>query len=159
GNDAAIEEVKRRAGHHLDPDIVATVARDVQGVLSAATTARPFEDFLAAEPEPHRVADDSRIDDVATAFAHLADMKSVYTLGHSTSVGRVAETAARAIGLAEEEVRQVRRSGLLHDLGRVAIPNSVWDKPGKFSVAEWERARLHAYYTERVLWQAPSLRQ
>src|SRR6185503_3981904 len=110
GSEAAIEEVKKRAGRHFDPDLAATVARDPHGILAVAATTRPFEDFLAAEPEPHVVADRARFDDVALAFAYLTDLKSVYTLGHSTSVARVAETAARALGMTEDDVRLVRRS-------------------------------------------------
>lgn len=158
GDEAALREVAKRSGRHLDPAVARTIARHERELLEVANTKRPFEDFLAAEPEPHAVADDARIDDVATAFAYMADLKSTFTLGHSTSVSRVAEKTARASGASDDDVRLVRRAALLHDLGRVAIPNSVWDKPARFSVADRERARLHAYYTERVLWQAPALR-
>jgi HD-GYP domain-containing protein (c-di-GMP phosphodiesterase class II) len=158
GAEAALAEVAKRAGGQLDPAVAATVARDKPGMLAALTSPRPYEDFLVAEPEPHSLADAARSDDVATAFAHLADLKSVFTLGHSISVARLCERTARALGMAEQEIALTRRAALLHDIGRVAIPNSIWDKPGSFSIAEWERARLHAYYTERVLWQAPPLR-
>jgi HD-GYP domain-containing protein (c-di-GMP phosphodiesterase class II) len=158
GGEEALREVRMRAGKHLDPDIACTIERDARALIAVGETTRPFEDFLDAEPEPHAAADDARVDDVALAFALMADLKSVFTLGHSTEVARVAERIIRALAGSEEETRLVRRAALLHDVGRVAIPNSVWDKPGRFSVAEWERARLHAYYTERVLWQAPALR-
>jgi DNA-binding CsgD family transcriptional regulator len=150
--------VQTRAGRHLDPDIVGLIERDPGALLAVGETPRPFEDFLDAEPEPHAVADDARVDDVALTFAHMADLKSAFTLGHSTEVARVAERVVRALSGSEEETRVVRRAALLHHVGRVAIPNSVWDKPGRLSVAEWERVRLHAYYTERILWQAPAMR-
>ena len=51
----------------------------------------------------------------------------------------------------------LRRAALVHDLGRVGVPNGVWDKPGPLSDAEWERVRLHSYYTERILARAPAL--
>ena len=41
--------------------------------------------------------------------------------------------------------------GTLHDLGRAAVPNGIWDKPQRLGAAEWERVRLHPYYTERIL--------
>lgn len=158
GDEAAIAEVRRRSGGLLDPDVATTVTRYGAELLRVVRSPRPFEDFLDAEPLPHVVAGDAQVDDVALAFAHLADLKSVFTLGHSTNVQRLAEGAARALGVVGEDVVVLRRAALLHDIGRVAVSNAVWDKPGPLSVAEWERARLHAYYTERVLWQCPALR-
>jgi HD-GYP domain-containing protein (c-di-GMP phosphodiesterase class II) len=46
---------------------------------------------------------------------------------------------------------------LLHDLGRASVSNGIWDKPARLTTAEWERVRLHPYYTERVLERAPAL--
>lgn len=45
----------------------------------------------------------------------------------------------------------MRAAALFHDLGRVSVPNGIWEKPGPLTVGEWERVRLHSYYTERVL--------
>jgi putative nucleotidyltransferase with HDIG domain len=158
GPEAAFDEIRQRGGAALDPAIAKTIDREAPSLRAVVMSTRPFEDLLEAEPEPHAVADDDRVDDVALAFAHMADLKSTFTLGHSTMVARAAEATARAMGVDSAQLRLARRAALLHDVGRVAVPNAVWDKPGRFSVAEWERARLHAYYTERVLWQAPSLR-
>lgn len=158
GPDHVVAEVRRRGGGHLDPAVVRTIEKHATEILAVAASPRPLEDFLEAEPEPRAYAEDAQIDDVATAFGLMADMKSVWTLGHSTDVARVAGRTIEALAGDVERTRVLRRAALLHDIGRVAIPNSVWDKPTVFSVADRERARLHAYYTERVLWQAPSLR-
>jgi HD-GYP domain-containing protein (c-di-GMP phosphodiesterase class II) len=42
-------------------------------------------------------------------------------------------------------------AGLLHDVGRVAVPDTVWERPGPLSAHEWEQVRLHAYHSERIL--------
>src|SRR6202011_703451 len=52
----------------------------------------------------------------------------------------------------------MRRAAMLHDLGRVAVPNRIWDAPRPLMTAEWERERLHPYHTDRILDQAPPLR-
>ena len=52
----------------------------------------------------------------------------------------------------------VRRAGQVHDVGMVSVPNRVWIKSGQLSPAEWERVRLHAYHTERMLSLAAPLR-
>src|SRR5690606_30433253 len=59
--------------------------------------------------------------------------------------------AARAAGLAEADATTVGRAALVHDVGRVGIPNGIWDRPGPLGSAQWERVRLHPYLSERVL--------
>jgi DNA-binding CsgD family transcriptional regulator len=51
----------------------------------------------------------------------------------------------------------IRRAGLMHDFGRLGVPNSIWDKRGSLSQAEMERVRLHPYLSERMLAFSPSL--
>ena len=51
----------------------------------------------------------------------------------------------------------MRRAGFLHDLGRLGVSNSIWDKPGPLTPAETERARLHPYLTDRMLAGVPAL--
>jgi HD-GYP domain-containing protein (c-di-GMP phosphodiesterase class II) len=69
----------------------------------------------------------------------------------------LASEAAKACRLAEGEVTAVRRAALVHDLGRVAVPVPIWQKQGPLTAGEWERVRLHPYYTERVLSRSPFL--
>jgi HD-GYP domain-containing protein (c-di-GMP phosphodiesterase class II) len=85
------------------------------------------------------------------AIADFADLKSPYTMGHSRGVADLAAQAGRACGLADDEVRTLRRAGLMHDLGRLGVSNAIWDKPRPLSAVEHERVRLHAYLTERIL--------
>jgi HD-GYP domain-containing protein (c-di-GMP phosphodiesterase class II) len=54
-------------------------------------------------------------------------------------------------------VEAIRRAGLLHDLGRVAVHPRIWQKPGPLTADEWEQVRLHPYHTERVLSRSPFL--
>ena len=51
----------------------------------------------------------------------------------------------------------LRRAGLLHDLGRTSVPSGIWDKPGALTDGEWERVRLHAYYSERIVGRVMAL--
>ena len=55
------------------------------------------------------------------------------------------------------EVRTLRRAALVHDLGRLGVSNSIWDKPGPLGAGEWERTRFHPYITERMLHQSEVL--
>jgi putative nucleotidyltransferase with HDIG domain len=151
GRTNALEVVNKRAGGQFDPAIAKTFAREAGSLFAAIERESLWEHFLAVEPEPHTTANATRFDDVALAFARVADLKSVWTLGHSSGVARLAQAAAEGLGLSAVEQTLLRRAALLHDLGRLSAPNRIWDKPGKLSSSEWEGVRMHAYWTERVL--------
>jgi HD-GYP domain-containing protein (c-di-GMP phosphodiesterase class II) len=85
------------------------------------------------------------------AIADFTDLKTPYTLGHSSGVAELAALAARQYGLPEADVVSIRRAGMLYDVGRTGISGGIWAKPGPLSDREWERVRMHSYYTERVL--------
>jgi DNA-binding CsgD family transcriptional regulator len=57
----------------------------------------------------------------------------------------------------EDDVRTLRRAGLVHDLGRLGVSNSIWDKPAPLGSAELERVRLHPYLTDRMLARVAAL--
>ncbi len=151
GIDVVREAILARSGGMLDPNVVAVFLEDAEGALTEASPADPVVAVVETEPEPWRWVGDERLDEVARAFCDAADMKSPYHRGHSREVARIATAAAAALGLPEDEVRSLARAALLHDLGRVAVATGIWEKPGPLSAAEWEKVRLHAYHTERVL--------
>jgi HD-GYP domain-containing protein (c-di-GMP phosphodiesterase class II) len=81
----------------------------------------------------------------------FADLKGRFLLGHSGHVADLADRAAALIGYDDEARRTLRMSALLLDLGRVGVSSAVWDRPGRLGPVEWERVRLHSYWTERIL--------
>jgi putative nucleotidyltransferase with HDIG domain len=149
--------VRRRAGGQHDPQVAEAFLKHSDDLLDAVEMPSVWDAVLAAEPEPRPWLPQSRIDATARAFADFTDLKSPYTLGHSLGVARLAEAAAGSLGCADADVSAVRRAALLHDLGRASVSNGIWDKPDRLTTAEWERVRLHPYYTERVLERAPAL--
>jgi HD-GYP domain-containing protein (c-di-GMP phosphodiesterase class II) len=90
------------------------------------------------------------------AVGDFADLKSPWTRGHSGRVADLAVAAAEISG-AVSDLELLRRAALVADLGRVGVPNGIWDHPGPLAVADWERVRLHPYLTERILSRCPSL--
>jgi HD-GYP domain-containing protein (c-di-GMP phosphodiesterase class II) len=66
-------------------------------------------------------------------------------------VAALARGAAERLRLPPAAVADLEVAGLLHDVGRVAVPDRVWEKPGALSGHEWEQVRLHAYHSERIL--------
>ena len=129
-------------------------ARGADGGLDAASS---WEEVLAAEPTLHRTLTEPELDQTLRAMGDFADLKSPFTLGHSASVADLAAQAAAALGLGAEDRTAVQRAGWIHDLGRLGVPNSIWDKPGPLTRPEIERVRLHPYLTERMLAGTPVL--
>jgi diguanylate cyclase (GGDEF)-like protein len=80
-------------------------------------------------------------------------------LGHNLAdVADLCESLARRLGLSTEDVQHVRHAGELHDIGKVAIPDSILSKPGPLDEDEWEFMRRHTIIGERIIGAAPSLR-
>ncbi|MDX6520655.1 MAG: hypothetical protein QOG02_1537 [Gaiellales bacterium] len=87
----------------------------------------------------------------AEGLIRVVDAKDTYAGAHSQSVSRLVEGIARAMGLDEETVEQVRLAGLLHDLGKIAIPDRILQKPGKLDPDELRIMREHAELGYRLL--------
>jgi HD-GYP domain-containing protein (c-di-GMP phosphodiesterase class II) len=136
GPDLAVEVIGRRAGTALDPSIADAFLRCGRELLAEVASSDACVAVIEAEPEPCRRIAEPDLDNVARAFADMVDLKSPYTHGHSSGVARLAEAAAEDLGLGRDEVANVRRAGLLHDLGKVGVPNGIWDKPGPLTETE-----------------------
>jgi HD-GYP domain-containing protein (c-di-GMP phosphodiesterase class II)/DNA-binding CsgD family transcriptional regulator len=157
GMEAAVEVVGARAGSAYDPALADVFGGGAAELLAALDTDSVWETALAAEPPPRQLLSEEGLDGACRAMADFADIKSPWTLGHSTGVAEFAEAAAWRLGMGSGEVTALRRAALVHDLGRVGVPNSVWEHPGPLAPEQLERVRLHPYLTERVLVRAPAL--
>jgi putative nucleotidyltransferase with HDIG domain len=148
GPEAAIAVVRGRAGSAFDPRLA-----NVLSPALIATDGPLWDEVVAAAPAPLH---DEPLDGALAAVAEFADLKSPYTVGHSQGVAELAERAAGQAGI---DTLLVRWSALVHDVGRVAVPSPIWEKPGPLTTDEWERVRLHPYHGERVLARSPGLKR
>jgi HD-GYP domain-containing protein (c-di-GMP phosphodiesterase class II) len=152
GRDAAVAEVRRRRGKHVAPALADAFLAEHAALWGVVEAASVWDAYLEDEDD---AAGDAALDldRVASAFGRFADLKSPYMLGHSTEVAAIVEAACED----REAMPRARIAALLHDLGTVSVPNGIWDKPGPLNAMEWERVRLHGYYTQRILAQTPLL--
>lgn len=157
GVDGAIAVARRRAGAAHDPGLVEVFCREAHRLFDRLGDDLSWQAVLDAEPGLRRVLTDAELDAALRALADFTDLKSPYLAGHSSGVAALASEAARRCRLPDAEVVTVARAGMVHDLGRVGISAAVWAKRGPLSEGEWERVRLHPYYTERILARAPQL--
>jgi DNA-binding CsgD family transcriptional regulator len=151
------EWLRARSGRAYDPAVVEGFERVGADVFSELDGADEWETALASEPRPVAIVEPAGLDAVLTAFADFADLKSPWIRGHSRKVASLAEEAGRLSGLDASECDELRRAGFVPDLGRVAVENGIWDKAGPLTTSEWERVRLHPYYTERILGRCGAL--
>jgi HD-GYP domain-containing protein (c-di-GMP phosphodiesterase class II) len=151
GVEAAIAVAKERKGGAYDPRIVECFCRQAPQLLSGLEEEPSWESVLALEPGSQDSLSETQFDTACRAIADFTDIKTPYTLDHSSGVAELAALAARQYGLSETEAVSLRRAGMLHDVGRTAISGGIWAKPGPLTEREWERVRMHSYYTERVL--------
>lgn len=86
-------------------------------------------------------------------FSSIVDAKSPFTVEHSLGVARLARLIAERMGVSPENCDKLEIAGLLHDLGKLRVPDEVLDKPGKLDVKELSEIRAHSFETFRILHQ------
>jgi HD-GYP domain-containing protein (c-di-GMP phosphodiesterase class II) len=77
------------------------------------------------------------------ALAATVDAKDHYTYGHSRKVSDYSVAVAEALNLSQDRIATIRAAGLLHDIGKVGIPDSILNKKGALNKEEWEAVRVH----------------
>ena len=97
------------------------------------------------------------IDRALAAMGHFTDMAIPEFVGHSSGVATTCLAAAQVLSFDSADTLTVHRAALVHDLGRATVPVRIWGKKGPLTLDDWERIRLHAYHTERILTQSPFL--
>ncbi len=82
--------------------------------------------------------------DTVTALAFAIDAKDHYTQGHSQAVSRLAAQIARQLGLPETVIEEIRLGGILHDIGKIGVPESILNKPSRLTAEEYEVVKIHS---------------
>ncbi len=88
---------------------------------------------------------------IAEVFAKVIDFRSRFTATHSAGVAASSVALAKSLGFAKRELKMMGIAGLLHDLGKLSVPTSILEKPGKLSPEEFDVIRGHTYHTFRIL--------
>lgn len=158
GLEQGLAELQRRRGGQLDPGLVDTFVVNAPELFEGVFGGSVWDIFLESEPgAPLLATEDEHVSRVLAAFSRFADLGSVFTLGHSERVADLAARAASAAGASDADCRLARSAGYVHDLGRVAIHNGIWEKPAPLSPYERERIRSHSQHTETTLRLCPAL--
>lgn len=118
-----------------------------------------FEEELVDKFNTEDIKSQNHLMEMVTSLAGAIDAKDPYTKGHSTSVSRYSEALARTLNLPEAEVKKIALGALLHDVGKIGIPESVLKKPTHLSDEEWNVMKQHPTIgAEKVLMPNDALR-
>ncbi len=151
---AALEITRKRNRTWFDPDLVRafhTLGRDTAFWMEVmGDDIRGHMSRLEPEALVLRV-DEPMIDRLCVAFSQVVDAKSPWTACHSQGVSEVAVGIAQTLGLPENQVVKLRRAGLLHDIGKLGVSNSILDKPGKLTDNEFAALKSHPRHTQKIL--------
>ena len=158
GADAAgaVDIVRQRTRRWFDPELVrafcSLAAREALWTDLANASKRVIE----LEPGAELIdLNETTLDNICLAFAEVIDAKSPFTYRHSSGVAAAAVAIAKTLSLSEPEVVFLRRAGLLHDIGKLSVPNTILDKPDKLTEDEWSVVRKHPYYSYEILRRIP----
>ena len=157
GPEAALRIARERRGTQFDPALVDCFCEHHLEILDGLAQLSAWDAVIAHDPLLGAALSEAALDRALEAFADFTDLKSPLRLGHSRGVAELTARAGATIGLPAEDVIMLRRAALVHDLGMIGVPSSVWEEPGEWSISQRERARTHPYLTERMLARTPLL--
>jgi HD-GYP domain-containing protein (c-di-GMP phosphodiesterase class II) len=146
GDVVGVLEVFHRAHHEADEEWRSFLMTLAGQAAIAVENARLFEGLQRANADL-ALAYDSTIE----GWARALDLRDEETEGHSRRVTEMTERLARAMGVGDDEIVHIRRGALLHDIGKMGLPDSILLKPGKLSEAEWASMRRHPQHAYDLL--------
>jgi len=151
----ALEAARDRRDRTYDPALVDVFLAHGSDWFARLSKTEPWDAVMELEPHPRRVLADERLDNALLMAADFIDLKSPYMGGHSRRCAGLATNAARVLGFSDDVIVTLRRAALVHDFGTTAVPNSIWDKRGTLTRAEFDRVELHPMLTEQMLRRSP----
>ncbi|SKA19281.1 HD-GYP domain [Megasphaera cerevisiae DSM 20462] len=149
-----VEYIQAHSGTIFDPQLVNIFERVSRKEAFWLDIANPFSfqnffDSISIYGKSQYSIED--IMEIADIWATIVDRNDPFTGKHSHRVADVSEYVARAKGFSEDEVILLRISGLLHDLGKLAVSNEILTKPDKLTKSEFFIIKQHPYYTYQIL--------
>jgi HD-GYP domain-containing protein (c-di-GMP phosphodiesterase class II) len=151
GVEGAVAVVEKRRGGQFDPALAQAFVQAAPQLLADLDESFDPHAVLRTENALQRPLGQDDINGTLAVLADFTDLRCAERAGHSAGVAELARAAATSMGLSSEDIVTTWRAGLLHDIGLHGVPATILGKQGPLTPTEWERVRLSAYYTERVL--------
>ncbi|MBF0457409.1 MAG: HD domain-containing protein [Nitrospirae bacterium] len=107
--------------------------------------------ILSRDVVPDKELNVDELEEIAKLFSHIIDFRSAFTAVHSAGISTVACAIAGLTGFSLLECRLMAIAGYLHDIGKLAVPTEILEKPGKLDEDEMNVMKSHIYYSYRIL--------
>ncbi|MFZ0864149.1 MAG: HD domain-containing phosphohydrolase [Candidatus Sulfotelmatobacter sp.] len=158
----ACEEIKNNPDTYLIPVILITALSGkldrIEGIKVGADDflSRPVDrnELLARVRSlltlKHRTDELERAESVLFSLARSIEGKDPYTHGHCERLAAYSARLAEQLGLPEDQITALRRAGIVHDVGKIAVPDAILLKPGRLTPDEWAIIREHSAVGERI---------
>lgn len=160
------DEIRQRlsglAGSFFDPELVkAFLEVSVSEAFWYSLEPRHMDQFLWRMVRAHHPVSVGmeELRQFASLFARVVDAKSRFTWEHSEGVAHLARGLARWVGLSPERCDLIEIAGLLHDLGKLQVPDEVLEKPGLLDRTERAVVNRHSFETYQILNRIPGLEE
>jgi len=157
GLGASLKTAQERKGGAYSPELVEIFCAHAEELCSGLDREPSWSEVLSLEPGSRETLTEEGFDNACRVLADFVDIKSHYTLTHSSGVADLAAEAARLSGLPDSDVKALWRAALVKEIGRTGISSSIWEKSDTLTEREWEQVRLHTYYVERIFARTPAL--
>lgn len=147
------KKINKRSGVHFNPLLVeAFDAVQSNEIFWLEYSSSYLSEILRSiRPNINCAIGSSHFEQIAEIFAKIIDNKSPFTYEHSQGVASIAVHLGDHFKLDKITLQKLKISALLHDLGKLTVPNSILDKPGKLTPMEYQRIKSHPYYTKLIL--------
>lgn len=117
-----------------------------------------LEDILSKEAKlPKMYLDIDELYDVTKWFSNIIDFRSRFTSVHSRGVSASAAAIATVMNLDKDEIKLIEIAGFIHDLGKLAVPNTILEKNGKLDKEEYNIIKSHTFHTYNILSRIKSM--
>jgi putative two-component system response regulator len=158
----ACEKIKNNPDTYLIPVILITALCDRQNRIEGIKVGA--DDFLSRPVDrtellarvrsllrlKHRTDELERAESVLFSLARSIEGKDPYTHGHCERLADYSARLGEQLGLAEDQITALRRAGIVHDVGKIAVPDAILLKPGRLTPDEWTIIREHSAVGERI---------
>ncbi len=154
--------LKNRDNSRLIPIIMVTALDDIEAKIKGIEAGA--DDFLTKPPNKIELLTRTRsllktkqlnekltsMEAVLSSLANVVEAKDAYTEEHLSRVARLAHELGRELNLSAKEIESLKIGGILHDIGKIAVPEKILNKPGQLTAKEWDLMKTHSHVGYKI---------